>query len=86
MAEEADLRARVTALEKADILMESRVSEIEKWKHLVTLDNAVRAEQWANIIKRLDSIDKNTGWLIKTVVGGLIIALLAYIISGGIKV
>lgn len=65
-------------------LEEQWKQEIEK--RLVQLEtyHAVDAERYRQMIKRLDAIDGHLSWIFKILIGGILGALVTFIIKGGL--
>ena len=59
------------------VSIENRLAKIET-------TNAVDAERHTQVTKRLDAIDGHLGWIFKLLVGGIVGALLTFIIGGGL--
>tara|TARA_Y100000310_G_scaffold218561_1_gene219845 strand:- start:336 stop:542 length:207 start_codon:yes stop_codon:yes gene_type:complete len=58
-------------------LVETRLSRLE-------LESAVEAERYRQLTERLDSIDGHLGWIFKSVLGAIIIAVVTFIVKGGL--
>ena len=58
-------------------LDETRLSRLE-------LESAVEAERYRQLTERLDSIDGHLGWIFKSVLGAIIIAVVTFIVKGGL--
>lgn len=63
----------------------SRVRVIEIWQHDQNIANAVRDERWTSTLTRLNSIDGNLKWIARLVIGGIITALVAFAVGGGLQ-
>lgn len=46
--------------------------------------NAVTAVHEANVAKRLGSIEDTLKWLVRLVIGGLVLGMITYILQGGL--
>ena len=58
-------------------LIEARLVKLET-------DHAVDAERYRQIVKRLDAIDGHLGWIFKLLIGGIVGALITFIVKGGL--
>lgn len=83
---DADLRSRVVFLEHKYNDIKGRVAAHEKWQAEQNIANAVRDERWTSTLSRLNSIDGNLKWIARLVIGGIITALVAFIIGGGLRI
>lgn len=63
-----------------------RLSDIEERVRAVEVGAATTAAHNANVERRLSSIEDTLKWLVRLVVGGLIMALVAFLINGGFSV
>jgi hypothetical protein len=59
--------------------VDSRLGKLE-------LQGAVESERYKQLTDRLDSIDGHLGWIFKSVLGGIIIAVVTFIVKGGLVV
>jgi len=59
--------------------VDSRLNKLE-------LQGAVESERYKQLTDRLDSIDGHLGWIFKSVLGGIIIAVVTFIVKGGLVV
>ncbi|MEY1555687.1 hemolysin XhlA family protein [Yoonia sp. R2331] len=57
--------------------IEARVAALET-------HNAVTAVHQANVARRLGSIEDTLKWLVRLVIGGLILGMITYIVQGGL--
>ncbi|KQI68604.1 pseudouridine synthase [Loktanella sp. 3ANDIMAR09] len=57
-------------------------------KRLVALEthNAVAAVQMLNVSERLSAIEDTLKWLVRLIVGGLVVAGITYVVQGGLAV
>lgn len=83
---DADLRSRVVFLEHKYNDIKGRIANHEKWQAEQNIANAVRDERWTSTLARLNSIDGNLKWIVRLVIGGIITALLAFIVGGGLGI
>jgi hypothetical protein len=57
--------------------IEARITALET-------HNAVTAVHQANVASRLGSIEDTLKWLVRLVIGGLILGMITYILQGGL--
>lgn len=88
-----DLRARVVALEHSDQAVITRLGVIEQWQMQSLIKEGSTGEKWKNVDKRFDDLDKKIekvfGILLKIMwlfVSGFVLAFVALIVNGGLKV
>lgn len=74
-----DLRGRLTRVEATVNDISARVVALEK-------ADAIADVHRKNVEVRLATIESNTTWLIRLIVGALVVALLAYALKGGLTV
>lgn len=74
-----DLRGRLTRVEATVNDISARVVALEK-------ADAIADVHRKNVEVRLATIESNTTWLIRLIVGALVMALLAYALKGGLTV
>ena len=61
------------------INMEARMTKLET-------TSAVEEERHKGYTRRLDAIDGHLSWILKLLVGGIIMALVTFIVKGGLVV
>lgn len=66
-----------------DSLLE-RLSLVERRLYEVEQKNAVDEVHRQNVEKRLGGIEDNLKWLVRLVVGALLLALVSFLLSGGV--
>lgn len=72
----ADLRARVVALEQWRVQRDiDSARHDERWKHMDAKIDAVG--------KKVDKISDSLSWVVRLLIGGIIMAALAFMIKGG---
>jgi hypothetical protein len=81
-----DLRSRVVGLEHASASKETRLTALEQWKGQRDIADAVREEQFRGIKDDLKTIKTNLSWIVKLIIGGIVMGVVAFLISGGFKV
>ncbi|MEJ5081039.1 hypothetical protein [Ochrobactrum sp. MYb379] len=89
---EADLRARMNAIEHILTGIVPRITTLEQWQRQSEIAGARTDEKWKNVDRRFDDLDKKiekvSGILSKImwlVISGLIMAFVAFLIGGGLK-
>lgn len=70
---------RVRRLEAQTVGLEQRLSTLETAK-------AVEEVHYTNLNTRLGSIESTLTWLVRLIIGALVMALLAFIFGGGLNV
>lgn len=86
MAEEnADLRTRVVTLEHGQTAIQQRVSDLEKYRQSNEIADAKMETRVEAMNEKLSAISSNTTWIIRLVIGGILLAIIAFIVSGGLK-
>lgn len=64
--------------------LEKRYDEVIHRIAKIEMCNAVGSERHNQTIRRLDAIDNHLSWMIKIVTGGVLGALITFIIKGGL--
>lgn len=82
----ATLQERVRNIETDAKRHHDRLAELERWKGGVTLDLKTAELRWAEMDDKLDKIEGGVWWAVKLIIGGLIMGVIAFILSGGMKV
>ena len=91
---EGDLRARVVTLEHGVQSNSQRLSSLETWQRQRDIDSARHDEKWNAMEHRIDArfagLEKSVGdiqsslsrinWLI---IGGIVMAIVAFMVGGG---
>lgn len=85
------LRARVVQLEQAQAA--ARLTVLETWKQQAAIADAHREGQWAVMQQSIASVSTDVGeikdnqkWVIRLIIGGIIMALVAFLIGGGLGI
>jgi len=92
-----DLRARVVQLEKSEADKHHRLTDLERWRQEVSIAAAQQSAEWKGMIERFNErfnnlenqIGKIAGtltFLSRTFIGAVILAFVAFLISGGMRV
>lgn len=66
--------------------LEKRVAEVEKQLTQIIIARAAEAVLLSNLDKRLASIEQSMIWLNRSVYGGIVLAILAFIVKGGLNI
>lgn len=64
--------------------LENLVRDIEKRVYRLESDKEIVKDRYDNIIKRLDKSDSNLVWLIRLVIGGMLMAIIGFVVKGGL--
>jgi len=64
--------------------IEARVNDVEKRVSKIETTLAVESERYDQIVSRLSNIDGHLSWIFKLLVGGILGALLTFILRGGL--
>lgn len=90
---ESDLRSRVVALEQQAAHREQRLVIVENWQRQQEVTEARRDEKWTNLEGRLgslnakiDAIADTLKWVSRSIFGGIILGVLAFIFRGGMGI
>lgn len=92
-AMETDLRTRVVSLEHKALAVEPRLSALEAWQRQMDIFNARRDEQFKNLTdsfstlnKKIDDLNGTLKWAVKTILGAMLVAVVAFMFRGGFNV
>lgn len=66
--------------------LEKRIAEVEKQLTQIIIARAAESVLLSNLDKRLASIEQSMIWLNRSVYGGIILAVLAFIVRGGLSI
>lgn len=91
---EGDLRARVVTLEHASAAKEQRLSSLEAWQRQRDVDSARNEAKWDAMENRIDTrfagiesslrdVQGSLSWVTKLIIGGIIMAVIAFMVGGG---
>ena len=85
-----DLRSRVVSLEHQGQANSQRLTALEAWQRQTEIGEAKRGEQWTNLQRDLVSITTSISeiqgtlrWIGRTIIGGMLVAAVAFMIRGG---
>lgn len=88
--ETSDLRARVVALEQTAIAREQRLLTVEDWQRKADVFNAKKEVAWEGLDQRfsrveqsIEKINSNLTWIVRLVLGGIVMSVVAFLIRGG---
>lgn len=81
-----ELRGRVRDLEKSYVSLDARTSQTEIWQRKFEIADARKEEQFKRIEADLSSIKSNLAWIVKLILGGIAMGVMAFLISGGFRV
>lgn len=90
---EIDLRSRVVALEQGVLANGQRLTTLEAWQRQRDIDSARHDERWKRMDDKIEAvgakIDEVAGTLKfigKTIIGAIVLAVVAFMIAGGFHV
>lgn len=90
---ESDLRSRVVALEHGAQSWEIRLVALEAWRTQRDIDSARHDERWIGMENRLTSIETEINgiqetltWIMRIVIGGIIMGVIAFLMRGGFNI
>lgn len=66
--------------------LESRVRALELSVMQVQIQQAVSKEQYETLLERMNSIGNNVSWLVKLIVGALVMAIIGFVVQGGLEI
>jgi hypothetical protein len=66
-------------------MTEDRISKLEAEVAALKTAVVVTGVTGAAIEKRLDKIEDTLGWLVKLIIGAIILALMGFVLGGGLK-
>ena len=76
----------MTITEKDFERLESEVSAIKKDVIVLQTEGAVEKERHATVLNRLDKIDGHISWILRLIVGAIVLAVIGYALKGGFNV
>ena len=87
---DTDLRARVVTLEHAAANKEQRLAGLEAWRTQRDIESARNDERRKHMDDRFNRIEtKLSGlsdtltWIMRLVIGGIVLAIIAFLVRGG---
>jgi len=81
-----DLRGRIVSLEHGAAAKETRLVALELWTRQRDVSDARRDEQLSGIKEDLKTIKVNISWIVKLIIGGMLLGVIAFMMAGGFKV
>jgi hypothetical protein len=86
----SDLRTRIVGVEHTIAANNQRLTSLETWQRQSEIGEAKRGEQWATLQRDMGTITDRIGevqgtlkWIGRTIIGGIIIAIMAFLVGGG---
>lgn len=76
---ESSVELRLSSLEKA-------VERFRDSHDTLSYDSAVSKEQSKNIESRLSAIESTLNWLVRLIIGGMLMAIVGFFVGGGFNV
>ena len=86
MPEDKDLRPRVVSMEHNLTTIGQRVTELEKKQQASEIFDATMRVKFDAVDEKLKIIGSNTTWLLRLLIGGLIMAVIGFLVRGGFHV
>ena len=88
--ENGDLRTRLVGVEHTVQGYNQRLTALEAWQRQSEIGEAKRGEQWATLQRDLVDITKSISevqgtlrWIGRTIIGAILVAIVAFMIRGG---
>lgn len=85
-----DLRSRMVNVEQKGTEHSLRLSALEQWKQQSDISDARKDEQWKAMNAKIDHVGKGVNevqgtlkWIGRTIIGGIIAAILVFMVKGG---
>lgn len=86
----SDLRTRIVGVEHTVQANNQRLTALESWQRQSEIGEAKRGEQWATLQRDMGDINKSISevqgtlrWIGRTIIGAIILAIMAFMIRGG---
>lgn len=87
---DGDLRSRMVSVEHQAAAHGQRLTALEMWKQQSDVSDARKDEQWITLQRDLGGLTKSIGevqgtlkWIGRTIIGGIIVAIVAFMVKGG---
>lgn len=87
---DGDLRSRMVSVEHQGAAYGQRLTALEMWKQQSDISDARKDEQWITLQRDMGSLTKSIGevqgtlkWIGRTIIGAIILAVVAFMIRGG---
>lgn len=88
---DSDLRSRIVTVEHNTASHSQRITALEAWQRQSDLADARKEGEWKAMNDKIDSVgtkvDKisdSLQWVVRLLIGGIIMAALAFLLKGGI--
>lgn len=81
-----DLRARLVSVEHRSNDHKGRIVALENWRQKAEMEAAVSVERWNAVRTDIATIKDDQKWLIRLVLGGIVLAIIAFIVGGGLRI
>ena len=88
---DTDLRSRMVSAEHTIQSNSQRLTVLEAWQRQTEIGEAKRGEQWTTLQRDLVSITKSISevqgtlrWIGRTIIGAILVAVVAFVVRGGI--
>ena len=81
-----ELRGRMREAEKTLVQYGERLNTVDTWQRNADVAAARRDEQFQTIKEDLKGIKQNVSWLVKLLVGAILLAIVGFMIRGGFQV
>ncbi|MHA6684514.1 hypothetical protein [Mesorhizobium sp. A556] len=85
-----DLRSRMVSAEHILQGNSQRLTVLETWQRQTEIGEAKRGEQWSTLQRDMGAITTSISevqgtlrWIGRTIIGGIIIAIMAFLVGGG---
>lgn len=86
----SDLRSRIVGVEHTIAANNQRLTTLEAWQRQQEIGDAKRGEQWTVLQRDMETITKSISevqgtlrWIGRTIIGAIILAVMAFLIRGG---
>lgn len=94
---DSDLRSRMVSVEHKSQDHGARLTSLEAWQRQRDIDSARHDEKWnamearidtrfSNIEVSLNSVQGSLTWVTRLLIGGIIMAVVAFMVGGGFKI
>lgn len=87
---DSDLRSRMVSVEHQTQGHGQRLSALETWQRQKDIDSARHDERWKHMDDRFNrleaklvSVNDTLTWITRLIIGGIIMAIIAFMVGGG---
>lgn len=87
---DGDLRSRMVSAEHRGAEHAQRLTALETWKQQTDVSDARKEEQWKAMNVKIDHVGKGVNevqgtlkWIGRTIIGGILAAVLVFMVKGG---